>query len=317
MGTPYLPPMIPGLNALYRGYLYPEGSPPVSFTEPAGEPALVPADSVSWRVFSNPVPLFVGGVLAVILELALPGVRHGVWDHSTFRTEPRLRLQRTGLAAMVTVYGARSVALEMIGHINELHAKVRGVTDGGEPYAATDERLLVWVQATAVFGFAAAYDALVRPLSEAERDAVFAEGLPAARAYGALGAPTDQGGWAALLEETLPRLEPSDTLRTFLDIMAEEPVLPLIAKPLQAPLVRLAAGLVPAEVAERLSLGERWRPRAGDRLIARGAAAAAGRIVLPANPAVQACRRLGLPGDMLYARRGAADMLRAREGSAS
>jgi uncharacterized protein (DUF2236 family) len=52
---------------------------------PAGEPALAAPDSVSWRVFKNPVSLFVGGVTAVILELAEPRVRTGVWEHSSFR----------------------------------------------------------------------------------------------------------------------------------------------------------------------------------------------------------------------------------------
>jgi uncharacterized protein (DUF2236 family) len=79
-----------------------------AFAYPAGEPALVPANSVSWRIFKNPVTLFAGGVAAVILELAEPSVRTGVWQHSGFRRDPVRRLERTGMAAMVTVYGARA-----------------------------------------------------------------------------------------------------------------------------------------------------------------------------------------------------------------
>ena len=78
---------------------------PVDFTVPAGEPALTAPDSVSWQVFKNPIALFVGGVTAVLLELAEPRVRTGVWEHTTFRTDPIPRMRRTGLAAMVTVYG--------------------------------------------------------------------------------------------------------------------------------------------------------------------------------------------------------------------
>jgi uncharacterized protein (DUF2236 family) len=59
------------------------------FTRPAREPALVPADSVSWQIFKNPLALFVGGVAAVILELADPAVRTGVWEHTDFRRDPR------------------------------------------------------------------------------------------------------------------------------------------------------------------------------------------------------------------------------------
>lgn len=32
------------------------------FSQPAGEPALAPAHSVSWKIFANPVSLFIGGV---------------------------------------------------------------------------------------------------------------------------------------------------------------------------------------------------------------------------------------------------------------
>jgi len=54
------------------------------FLRPSGEAALVSPDSVSWRVFKNPLSLFIGGVAAVIMELAEPRVRTGVWEHTTF-----------------------------------------------------------------------------------------------------------------------------------------------------------------------------------------------------------------------------------------
>src|ERR1700692_3654052 len=126
----------------------------VDFSRPLREEALVGADSVSWRIFKNPVALFVGGVAAVILELAEPSVRTGVWEHSSFRTDPVRRLRRTGLAAMVTVYGARSTAAGMIAGVVRLHDKVIGETPAGEAYRANDVGLLTWVQATAGFGFA-------------------------------------------------------------------------------------------------------------------------------------------------------------------
>ena len=279
------------LSRLYDAYLYPSGTPRPDFLGPPGEPALVPAASVSWRVFSNPVSLFVGGVLAVILELALPKVRHGVWDHSTFETEPKRRLQRTGLAAMVTIYAARSVALPMIAGVNRAHERVRGTTDAGEAYAASDEALLVWVQATAAFGFAAAYARLVRPLSYEHWDALFAEGAPVARAYGARPAPTDRAGWEALLARTAPRLEPSSVLTTFLTIMADRPVLPPVARAFQPALVRVAASLVPA--AATLPLPG-WRASRTDHALARAAARAADRVRVASSPPVLACRRLGL-----------------------
>ena len=41
-------------------------------------------------------------------------MRSGVWDHTTFREQPLLRLQRTGYAAMMMVFGARSRTRAMV-----------------------------------------------------------------------------------------------------------------------------------------------------------------------------------------------------------
>jgi len=88
----------------------------------------VSPDIVSWRVFKNPLSLFIGGVAAVILELAEPRVRTGVWEHTTFRTDPIRRLRRTGLAAIVTIYGTRGKAEAMIARIRRMHDRVADLT---------------------------------------------------------------------------------------------------------------------------------------------------------------------------------------------
>lgn len=155
--------------------MFPPGSRGFDFSRPLGEPALLSHDSVSWRIYKNPVSLFIGGVAAVILELAEPAVRTGVWEHSTFRKEPLKRLQHTGLAAMMTVYGPRSTAEEMIAGVVRRHNNISGVTPHGERYSASDSRLLAWVQATAIFGFANAYSRYVSCLSDRDISQVFAE----------------------------------------------------------------------------------------------------------------------------------------------
>ena len=75
--------------------------------------------------------VIIGGVAAVILELAEPAVRTGVWEFSSFRKDPVRRLKRTGLAGMITVYGAKSKAEEMIAHVVRMHARVTGSTPSG------------------------------------------------------------------------------------------------------------------------------------------------------------------------------------------
>lgn len=283
-----------------RNLIETPGGPRIDFTAPAGEPALAPPDSVSWRVFKNPVALFVGGVTAVILELAEPRVRTGVWEHSSFRSDPLTRLKRTGLAAMVTVYGARSVAEAMIVGIGRQHARVAGVTPGGEAYRASDVELLDWVQATASFGFLEAYSALVSPLSAAEKDQFYAEAQPAARLYGATGAPTSRAQWEAQLAAMLPRLEASEIVLEFLTLMRETKIAPGPVSLLQRPLIRAAVGLVPADVREVLGLGADWLPRPLELPMIRLAAGLSDRLPVPGAPPGDACLRMGLPGDWLY-----------------
>lgn len=111
---------------------------------------------------------------------------------TTFRVNPIQRLRRTGLAAMVTVYGARSTAEVTIASVRRMHDMVTGTTPSGETYCANDPELLNWVHGTAAYGFLQAYHTYVRPLSRSERDRYYAEGIPAASLYGATGAPTSE-----------------------------------------------------------------------------------------------------------------------------
>ena len=271
------------------------------FATPRGEPALIPADSVSWRLFKNPATLFVGGVAAVLLELAEPGVRDGVWQHSSFRSDPMTRLRRTGLAAMVTVYGARSRSEAMIAGVVRAHDRVTGITSEGAAYAANDPVLLDWVQATASFGFVEAYHRYAHRLSEAERDQALAEGAVSARLYGATGAPASQAAMRALFARMDSRLVPSPIIGEFMEIMAGVPALPAPLAPVQRSLLRAAAGLLPEPLIDRLDLTS-WRPGRRDRALARAIGAAMDRIVLRSAPPAQAAMRLSLPASWPYRR---------------
>jgi uncharacterized protein (DUF2236 family) len=227
-------------------------------------------------------------------------VRTGVWEHSSFRKDPVHRLRRTGLAAMVTVYGARSTAEAMIAHVVGLHEKVRGCTPSGEPYRANDVELLTWVHATAGFGFAQAYRRYVHRLSPTELDRLYEEGAPSARLYGAVDAPASYAALERLFESKRDRLEASPIVFEFLDIMRRAPVFPIMLRPLQRLLVRAAIELVPMWVRDRLGLTRSLGLRFGERVLVRLAGALADRVMLYSSPAVQSCRRLGRPADYLY-----------------
>src|SRR5512140_3796978 len=100
----------------------------VDYAAPAGDPGLFGPDSMAWRVHANPVALAVGGVAAVILELAEPRVRTGVWEHSIFRTDPLTRMKRTGEATLITTYGPTAAAEARVAMVTRMHQRVGGTT---------------------------------------------------------------------------------------------------------------------------------------------------------------------------------------------
>jgi uncharacterized protein (DUF2236 family) len=289
------------LNGTVDALLSVESGGHGDFARPVREEALLPADSLSWRVLKNPIALFVGGTAAVILELAEPKVRAGVWEHSSFRKDPLNRLKRTGLAAMISVYGARSVAEPMIARVVRLHAAVQGTTAAGIRYSANDPPLLTWVHATAAFGFAEAYNQYVRPLSTQNLDDFYREGAPVSRLYGAVDSPRSIAEMQVLFASTRARLAASPIIFEFLRIMRETAAFPGPLRWLQPMLLRAAVELIPGWLRGTLGLSEYYGLRAYERRLVKWAGACADRIVLPTSPAVQSCLRLGLPMNYLYA----------------
>jgi uncharacterized protein (DUF2236 family) len=245
---------------------------------------------MSWQVFSNPVSLTIGGIAAVLLELGEPKVRAGVWDHSSFRQAPRERMRRTGLGAMITVFGPISLVRSYTARVNAIHAQVAGVTEAGEAYCADDPELLRWVQATAAFGFLEAYAAYVRPLGAAERDGFYAEAVAGARCYGVVAPPASEAECRELLGAMVPRLGASAVLDEFLRIMRQEPILPWAARPLQPLMVRAAIALLPPEIAVRL--GPTVSVSRAERQLLRSLAGLADKVEVPEAPWHQAARRL-------------------------
>ena len=258
---------------------------------------------MSWKIFKNPLGLYIGGITAVVLQLAEPRVGSGVWRYTTFRQRPLERLQRTGHAAMMTVYGPRSRAEQMIAAVTRLHARVRGIASDGRAYCASDPELLEWVHATACFGFLEAYHAYVHPLAAFERDRFYSESRPVAELYGARSIPGSKAAVEALFARMGGQLHRSDIVLDFLRIMPRVPALPAPLQPLQGVLVKAAIEVIPAGLRDRIGLGEAWSLAPWQRSLVCRAGGAADRLILGTNPAVQACRRLDLPDEFLYQRR--------------
>lgn len=267
----------------------------IDYTVPAGERAFASPDSMSWRVFKNPIALAIGGVAAVLLEFADARIRSGVWDHSVFKTDPVGRSQRTGTAAMVGVFGPQSAARRVIQGVTNMHSKVIGTTPSGESYKALDVELLDWVSATAGFGFLTAYDRFVNPVSHDDKCRFYSEGEQVARLYGVKNPIRSPEEFDTMLATLLPRFEPHPINSEFLDIVKSGKEIKYLPKSLQSSLANASVSILPPKVREVLELGPEYdlSPLAGMSLKSLGTLAE--RIPVKGSPPAQAAERLGLP----------------------
>ncbi len=271
----------------------------IDFLAPAGDPGLSGPGSVSWRVSANPIALAVGGIAAVILELAEPRIRAGVWDHSTFKTDPIARMERTGLAAMAVTYGPHAAARLTFDRVTRMHQRVGGETPEGLAYEAMQPELLTWVHVTAAWGFLNAYVRHVDPgLSRADQDRYYAEGEVVAHGFGASWTPTSVAEVDTYMADMRPRLAGNATIAEFLAIVRNATPFGAMARPLQRLITTAAVDLLPPDLRQQLGLPGQSAPltRASVSLLA-GLAGFANRFV--DGPPQQACKRMGVSTDCL------------------
>lgn len=272
----------------------------IDFSQPVGEAALLHPGSVQWRIYKNTIALGIGGVAAVLLEFADPRIRSGVWDHSTYKADPIGRSKRTGVAAMVGVYGPASAARRVIQGVSNMHSRVSGETPGGTAYRALDPELLDWVSATAAYGFLNAYDRFVKPVSEADKARFYREGAPVAALYGVRNSLTSTADFTAMMEKLAPGFEPHPIVHEFLGIIKSGTAAPSVPKFLHRALARASVSLLPPMVRDRLELGREYDLTLTDTLALKFAGRMADRTFTPGSPPAEASVRMGLPADFLY-----------------
>lgn len=272
----------------------------IDFSAPLYEPALLPPDSIRWRVYKNQLALAIGGIAAVLLEFAEPRIRSGVWDHSTYKDDPISRSKRTGLVAMLACYGPASTARTVIGQINLKHGKVKGATPSGQSYRALDPVLLDWVAATASYGFLMAYDQFIYPLSDVEKDQFMQEGEAIGREFGARHGPSTIAAFLEMMDKLEPGFEAHPIIFEFLDIVQSPRAAPNIPGFLRRAVARASISLLPAQVRETLGLGSAYDLGRLDRFLLRMAGRAAEKRIDRQSAPCLASQRLGLPHNFLY-----------------
>jgi uncharacterized protein (DUF2236 family) len=192
--------------------------------------------SVTWRLhadLSGPV----SGLRSLLLQALHPLAMAGVDQHSHWRDDPGDRFATTSAYVLTITYGDRAAASAAAGRVRRIHQRVQG-TDPvtGQPYAAGDPALLIWVHAALVDSGLAAAALYGAALTPAEQDQYAAEmtaaaeliGIPAA-SYAEGGAPTSVAELAAYFAAVRPCLTASrsteDTAAYLLGMPDVEPEL--------------------------------------------------------------------------------------------
>lgn len=137
--------------------------------------------SMMWEIGRESI-CFLGGGRAALLQLAHPYVAHGVDQHSKTRTDPFGRFQRTFSNVFDMIYGDLDSAIASARRVHRIHERIRGPireTVGryadGSPYRANEVPALMWVHATLWDSAVQAYELVVRPLADEEKDRYYEE----------------------------------------------------------------------------------------------------------------------------------------------
>ncbi|WP_211251664.1 oxygenase MpaB family protein [Andreprevotia chitinilytica] len=204
------------------------GTPPVDFSTPAGDPGLFGPDSMCWRVHQDFTAMMIGGVSALMLQTLHQRALAGVWDHSNFRQDLKGRLGRTSFFIACTTYGSTQLAEEAIAHVRRVHERVKGIAPDGQAYSADDPDLLTWVHVTEASSFLNAYMKYVDPqLSIREQDQYFDEIALIALKLGATDVPRSRQAIDEYLNTQRAHLSSSDRTQEVIRILADMPPVPL------------------------------------------------------------------------------------------
>ncbi len=215
--------------------------------------------SVTWRL-TRESALLLGGPRALLLQLAHPLVAAGVYEHSSFQSDPIARLYSTLDATLGIVFGSTEEAERATEGINRAHTYVKGKLPEaagrfpeGHPYDAADPALLLWVHATLIETTLVVYSRFVSPLTPGEAERAYQESKISART---LGVP----------DEVLP-CSLADFRRYFAETVASDeiavapfqrklgidvlyPPIRHVPKPLFAPGAAISIALLPERVRE-------------------------------------------------------------------
>jgi uncharacterized protein (DUF2236 family) len=191
---------------------------------PADDGFFGPA-SVTWRL-SGDLSSPIAGLRALMVQALHPLAMAGVDQHSDWRSDPVGRLAATSSYLTIVSVGDKATAERVSDRVRRIHEHVRGVDPvTGQPYAAGDPALLLWVHAAFVDSNLAAAQLFGVPLVPADADRYVAEMVAAARLVGVPAdmVPASAAELGRYLESVRPILRATPAARESMAYLLDPP----------------------------------------------------------------------------------------------
>jgi uncharacterized protein (DUF2236 family) len=194
---------------------------PSIYSGAPGDPGLAGGpDSMSWELNGDLASLVVGGSAAIIMEVLHPSVMAGVFQQSTYRTQPLVRARNTLGYVLRTTFGTTEAATSVIDRVKRVHGRVHGTGPDGHPYDALDPELLAWVHTCIPWAIMTAYERYNRPLTIVEKDRYLTEQAVIGRMGGADWVPETVAELERYVEDMTPKMAMNEQTRSFIDFLA-------------------------------------------------------------------------------------------------
>lgn len=194
---------------------------PEIYGGPPGDPGLAGGPgSISWEINGDLASVGAAGTAAIIMEVLHPSVMAGVFQQSTYATDPLGRARNTLGYVLRTTFGNTDAATDVILRVKRIHGFVNGVRPDGIEYRALDPELIAWVHTCIPWAIMEAFHRYRRPLTTEERDRYLAEQAPIGIMGGAEWVPSTMTELDDYVERMRPLMGFNEQTRRFVDFLA-------------------------------------------------------------------------------------------------
>lgn len=138
--------------------------------------------SMMWHLSRHALIGAHGSGRALLLQIAHPWVTRGIDEHSNTRNDPLGRAARTFTTVLSIVYGSLDQAVREALLVHRVHEKIKGAVGAnsgafpeGSEYSANEANAMLWVHATLWETTVTMHEAIIGPISRADKERFYEE----------------------------------------------------------------------------------------------------------------------------------------------